>query len=213
MHSLLAISGPPGPPIFTLPLLIFCAEVCVVTLSTVRIIFVARGKKYLATLLGCFEVSIWLFAIGQVMQNLDNIACSVAFAAGFAVGTYLGIVLEAKLALGTLVIRTITRRDPSELVEDLKASAYGVTTLDAQGTTGPVRVVLTVVKRRELDQVVGIIKRFDAKAFYSVEDLQHAAEGVSLKAEARVRGFLPRGLVPWHGRPLRVRGEMQHSEG
>src|SRR5208282_4991083 len=118
MHAILASNGP----VFTtLPLLIFFAEMCVVTLSTVRIIFVARGKKYLAAILGTFEVSIWLFAIGQVMQNLDNIACSIAFAGGFAVGTYLGIVIEAKLAIGTLVVRTITKKDAGDLIEDLKA--------------------------------------------------------------------------------------------
>ena len=210
MHAILASNGP----VFTtLPLLIFFAEMCVVTLSTVRIIFVARGKKYLAAILGTFEVSIWLFAIGQVMQNLDNIACSIAFAGGFAVGTYLGIVIEAKLAIGTLVVRTITKKDAGDLIEDLKAAEYGVTSMDAHGATGPVRIVFTVVKRRELDNVVGIIKRFDAKAFYSVDDLQHAAEGISLKAEARTRGFLPRGVVPWSLRPLSMTGEVRHSQG
>jgi len=69
-----------------LPLFIFAAEVCVVTLCTIRTIFVARGMKFLAPLLGFFEVSIWLFAIGAVMKNLNDIACYAAFAGGFPLG-------------------------------------------------------------------------------------------------------------------------------
>src|SRR5580765_6516564 len=93
-----------------LPWLIFFAEMCVVTIGTVRIIFVARGLKVLAPVLGFFEVSTWLFAIVQIMQNLNDISCYIAFAGGFAVGNYLGILIEQRLALGTLVLQTITNR-------------------------------------------------------------------------------------------------------
>src|ERR1700693_3306783 len=91
-----------------LPLLIFVAEICVVTISTVRIIFVSRGRKFLASVLGFFEVTIWLFAIGQIMQNLSNIGCYAAFASGFSLGNYLGVLIEQKLAMGDSVIRIIT---------------------------------------------------------------------------------------------------------
>src|SRR5690348_498409 len=50
-----------------LPLIIFFAEVCVVTISTLRIIAIARGQTLVAPVLGFFEVTTWLFAIGQVM--------------------------------------------------------------------------------------------------------------------------------------------------
>ena len=74
-----------------MPLFIFLAEVCVVTLGTLRIIFVARGQKLLAPLLGFFEVFIWLLAISQIMQNLSDWSCFVAFALGFTLGNFLGI--------------------------------------------------------------------------------------------------------------------------
>src|SRR4051812_31974501 len=106
----------------TLPLSIFCAEVCVVTLSTVRIIFVSRGRKFLAPLLGFFEVAIWLFAIGQIMKNLNDVSCYLAFAAGFTLGNFLGILLEGRLAIGTLLVRVITPRDATCLVEGLRAA-------------------------------------------------------------------------------------------
>lgn len=162
----------------TLPLLVFFAELAVVTLSTIRIIFVARGLKTLAPILGVFEVSIWLFAIGQIMQNLSDISCYVAFASGFGVGTYLGIILERRLALGNLMVLITSHRDTEPLIDCLKQANFGVTRLDAQGAMGPVQVIASVIKRKELETVVGHIKRFDDEAFYSVNELQSAEQGV-----------------------------------
>src|SRR5207302_8078013 len=86
-----------------LPLLVFVAELCGVTLATMRTIFVSRGMKALAPLLGFFEVSIWLFAIGQIMRNLADPGCYLGFAGGFTLGNYLGVVLGKRLAIGTVV--------------------------------------------------------------------------------------------------------------
>jgi uncharacterized protein YebE (UPF0316 family) len=168
-----------------LPLFIFAAEVCVVTLSTMRTIFVARGMKLLAPLLGFFEVSIWLYAISEVMRNLNDLSCAAAFAGGFTLGNFLGILLEEKLAMGHVGVRLITRRDAAALVDRLRAADYGVTRIDAQGATGPVQILLTVVKRKELDAVLALAKRFDPRMFYSVDDLQSAAEGVAPAARRR----------------------------
>jgi uncharacterized protein YebE (UPF0316 family) len=174
-----------------LPLFVFVAEIAVVTLCTMRTIFIARGRKFLAPLLGLFEVSIWLFAIGQVMQNLSDLRCYVAFAGGFTFGNYLGILLEKKLAMGNLVVNVISRRDAAMLIESLKLAKYGVTAIGAQGATGPVQVVTTVIKRKELNNVLSLIKQFDAKAFYSVNDIQAAASGIFPETKNRLRGAFP----------------------
>jgi uncharacterized protein YebE (UPF0316 family) len=170
-----------------LPLVVFFAELCVVTLCTLRIIFVSRGMKALASGLGFFEITIWLFAIGQIMRNLTDIGCFMGFAAGFTCGNYLGIIIENKLALGTLVIRTITSKDATELIHGFRAAHYGVTRIDGQGATGPVQMVFTVVQRKELANAVAIIKGFDPRAFYSVESIQMAAAGVFPLARTRWR--------------------------
>ncbi len=179
-----------------LPLLVFLAELCVVTLSTVRIIFVARGMKFLAPVLGFFEVSIWLFAIGQIMRNLTDPGCYLGFAAGFTLGNFLGVLLEKKLALGNLAIHIVTTKDAGELIERLRAAEYGVTSMNAHGVTGPVHVVFTVIKRNQLGNVLTIIKDFDPKAFYAINDLKAAAAGISPIARGRTRALfsVPLGL-------------------
>lgn len=161
-----------------LPLIVFLAEMCVVTLGTLRIIFVARGRKFLAPALGLLEITVWLFAIGQVMRNLDDAGCFAGFAIGFCVGNYLGILIDKRLALGMQVVRTIATRDTTRLVEQLAAAGFGATRLEGQGAVGPVQIVFSVVQRRELARAVDIIRHFDPQAFYSVEDVQVAAAGI-----------------------------------
>ncbi|MDO9517652.1 MAG: DUF2179 domain-containing protein [Methanosarcinaceae archaeon] len=160
-----------------LPVLIFMARVMDVTLGTIRIIFVTRGKKFLATMLGFFEVMVWILAIGQIMQNLTNITYYLAYAGGFAMGNYVGIYIEEKLAIGTLAVRIITIKDASELADYLKSKKFGVTSIDAHGNTGNVKVIITIIKRKHLAEVVSIIKRFNPRAFYSVEDIKAVSEG------------------------------------
>jgi len=164
--------------LFILPLLIFIARVIDVTFGTIRIIFVSKGEKFLAPIFGFFEIMIWLFAIGQVMQNLTNFSYYIAYAAGFATGNFVGIFIEDKMAIGKLVVRIITRKDSSDLIAALKSRNYGITIIDAQGATGDVKVIFTVIDRKDVDDVVGMIKHFNPKAFYSIEEIRAASEGV-----------------------------------
>jgi uncharacterized protein YebE (UPF0316 family) len=160
------------------PLLIFTVRVMDVSLGTMRIIFLSRGRKIVAPALGFFEVLIWLLAIGQIMQNLNNPVTYVAYAAGFATGNFVGIYLESKLAIGTLIIRIITPKDTGELIAQLHSTGYGVTSVDGQGAVGRVKLIYIIIKRKDLADVAGIITRCHPKAFLSIEEIRSASEGV-----------------------------------
>lgn len=163
---------------FLVPFLIFVARIADVSIGTVRVIFVSRGLKYLAPVVGFFEVLIWLLAIGQIMKNLSNPACYVAYAGGFAMGNYVGIRIAEKLSLGLVLIRVVTKKDALTLVEFLKSEDYGVTSVDGHGTSGEVKVVFTIVPRREAQTVVDLIKKFNPHAFYSIEEVGFVEKGV-----------------------------------
>ena len=181
-----------------IPLLIFIARVADVSLGTIRVIFVSRGLKYLAPVVGFFEILIWLLAIGQIMQNLSNPACYIAYAGGFATGNFVGIWIAEKLSLGVVLIRVVTSKDASELVEYLKSAKYGVTSVDGHGSSGEVKVVFTIVPRREVTSVVNLIKRFNPKAFYTIEEVGFVEEGIFPARKNRLTdGF--KGIA----RPLR----------
>ncbi|HLR33645.1 MAG TPA: DUF2179 domain-containing protein [Fodinibius sp.] len=157
-----------------IPLLIFIARIFDVSFGTLRILFVSRGMKARAALLGFVEVLIWVIVIAQLMQHLDNWINYVAYAGGFAAGTYLGITLENKLKVGTIMIRIITNKDATELLEQLKEADVMHTSIDASGSEESVKVIFTVVKRKRWKEVSSLIKAFDKQAFYSIEDVRYA---------------------------------------
>lgn len=161
-----------------LPLLIFIARVFDVTLGTIKIIYISKGHKYIAPVLAFFEIMVWITAMGQIMKNLDNVLYYFAYGGGFAMGNFIGILIENKLALGTLAIRIITMKDASELIIYLRNTGYGVTTVEGNGVSGKVNIIYMVVKRKDQKKILKIINRFNPKAFISVEEVRQANEGV-----------------------------------
>lgn len=171
---------------FVLPLLIFVARICDVSIGTIRIVMVAKGQKIIAPILGFFEVLIWLLAISRIFENLDNWVCYFAYGAGFATGNYIGMYIEEKLAMGIIKIQIITRKPADALIEKLHASGYGITHQDAQGATETVSIIYSIIKRTELPKMAELIKTYNPKAFYSIEDVKYVSSGIfPEKAEAK----------------------------
>ncbi len=159
-----------------IPLLIFLSRVVDVSVGTLRIIFVSRGIRLLSAVLGFFEVLVWLLAITQIMKNLSSPWHYLAYASGFAMGNFVGITVEQKLRMGMLMLRVVTRSDSSALIAALIAEGRGVTTVDAQGATGPVKIIFMVLRRKDMDAVLATIDRFNSNAFYTVEDVKEVSE-------------------------------------
>lgn len=160
-----------------LPLLIFLARIMDVTIGTLRIVFISKGEKAIAPLLGFFEVLIWIFAIGEIMQNLNNLVCYFAYAGGFAMGNYIGLKVEEKIALGFEVVRIITQKDADQLTEILRSEGYGATVVDAQGAKGNVHILFSVVRRKAISSIINLIEKYNPNAFYTIEDARKVHEG------------------------------------
>ncbi len=167
-----------GNAFWILPMLIFTARVVDVSIGTLRIIFLSRGLRYLAPLCGFFEVLVWLLAISQIMQNLDSWMNYLCYAAGFAMGNYIGMAIEHKLAMGVIALRVISNKDPAELVTRLKGAHFGVTILEGRGAEGKVHLIFMVVKRKNLPYVARILKECMPSAFVTVDDVRSASGGV-----------------------------------
>ncbi len=172
-----------------LPLLIFFARVIDVTLGTLRIIFVSRGRKHLAPLLGFVEVFIWVAVIAQITRGAHNIVAYLAYAAGFAAGNIIGMYIEDKLAIGTLVIRIILQDHADDLIAHLRAAGYGVTSVDAKGANGAVKLIYTIVRRRDLPEVTSIIHHNHPNAFVSIEEARSTREGIFPVRSSRTNGL------------------------
>lgn len=140
--------------------------------------FRVQGPEISRSYCGLFEIIIWLLAIGQIMKNLSNPICYIAYAGGFAMGNFVGICIAEKLSLGKALLRVITNKDAASLIEDFKSQGYGVTSFDGQGSMGRVKLVLSIIHRNHLAEAVEIVTKFDPSAFYSIEDVGFAEKGV-----------------------------------
>jgi uncharacterized protein YebE (UPF0316 family) len=168
-------------PLFTwliLPLLIFFARIMDQSIGTLRLIFISKGMKYIAPFLGFFEVIIWLLAVGQIMQHLDNWLSYVAYGAGFAMGNFIGITIEERLSLGTVIIRVILSRESPELIESLKKQNFGLTLVNGEGAKGRVKLIFSIIRRKEIPGFVATVQEFSPNAFYTIEEVKSSNEGV-----------------------------------
>jgi uncharacterized protein YebE (UPF0316 family) len=162
-----------------LPILIFCARIFDVSLDTVRIMFINKNLKLYVAFTAFFAVLIWLMVIRQVLQQVNNPICFIAYAAGYATGNFVGMYIENKISIGRVIIRMITRMESDELVSLLRTSGFGVTVMDATGATGPVKVVFTIVERADISRVITIVREHNPQAFYSIEDVRTVSEAVT----------------------------------
>ena len=160
------------------PLIIFAARIIDVSISTVRIIMLSRGNRRIAPILGFFEVIIWLVAIRAIFQHLDNVMAFFAYGAGFAAGTWIGMLIEEKLALGYLAVRAIVLSEDRSLLTALTEANFGVTTFVGEGRDGAVRLVFTIIRRKQLPRIIEIINDVSPNAFVSVADVRSAREGI-----------------------------------
>ena len=161
-----------------LPLLIFLARVFDVTLGTLRIIFTSRGLRKLAPALGFIETFVWIIAVSSLVKHAQNVVAYIGYASGFAMGTFVGMFLEDKLAVGTVTMRAIIKRDPKELIKTMLDAGFGVTTLDGEGGVGKVKIIYTTLKRQDLPVAIEIFHRLLPGAFLSVEEVRSTEQGV-----------------------------------
>jgi len=168
------------------PVLIFLARISDQSIGTLRIIFVSKGYRFLGPFLGFFEVIIWLIAVRFALKYIDtNIFYNISYGGGFAMGNYIGIRLEEKISLGTVLLRVIPKKDTSNLEKFLIENHYGLTKVDAEGSTGKVKIILTIIKRKDIAHVTSVINQFNPNAFYTIEEIKAVSRGVFKPRESR----------------------------
>ncbi len=167
-------------------------------METIRVIYISRGIKYIAPIIAFFEIVIRLLAMEVVMQDLANIANFMAFALGFAMGTYVGLVIEEKLSIGMVILRIVTTDESNEeIVSFMQSENYGITTLDATGSRGSVKMILSLVNRTDLPRITQHIQATNPHAFFSIEDVRYVNQGVFRpKKPNRITGFFHSFIRP-----------------
>jgi uncharacterized protein YebE (UPF0316 family) len=138
-------------------------------MGTVRIVLLSRGRKGTATIIGFFEALIWVIAVSRVLSGLSDPLRMVAFAAGFAAGTYLGSMVEEWLALGQSLIRVVTVSGSPAVAPLIRGQGFGATVLNGDGMNGEVQVTFTVVPRKSVGEVTRLVHEVNPDAYVTIE--------------------------------------------
>jgi uncharacterized protein YebE (UPF0316 family) len=160
-----------------MPFLIFLLRVIDMSLDTLRVLFVIRGRKPLAWLLGFFQSALWVVAITSVLSNIDNLWNVIGYACGFATGNVVGMTIEELLAIGFGHMRIISSHRGSAIAEAIREAGYAATEIPGRGKDGTVTVINCSVKRRDIDKVRKKVSEIDPDAFVTLEEIRPLHRG------------------------------------
>jgi len=150
--------------------LIFIARIGDVSIGTVRTIITVQGRSVLAFCLAIFELLIWITVVSTVIHKIkDQPILALFYAFGYATGNVVGIAVERKIALGTIVLRVFTRTAGKQIADRLRNAGQPVTTFRGEGMRGPVDELYIASRRRNLKKMLGVVKEEDPDAFYITE--------------------------------------------
>jgi uncharacterized protein YebE (UPF0316 family) len=172
---------------------IFIARIFDVSIGTMRIVLISRGYRYVAPLFGFVEVLIWLTAISRALASLNSVYSYLIYAAGFAAGNYVGMILESKIPFGYKSLRVITTREVSALPLMLREEGFGLTISDGMGLKGPVSIIYSLVPKKNLERFLNIVNILEPNAFVTIEEVRAYRPGfISRKTYPGIVGRLLR---------------------
>jgi uncharacterized protein YebE (UPF0316 family) len=157
--------------------LIFLLRVLDMSLDTLRVLVVMRGRKGIAWVLGFFQALIFVLAISSVLKNLDNPLNIIGYAAGFATGNVVGMWIEERLAIGHIHLSVVSSRFGAAIAERMRADGFAVTEIPARGKDGMVTLLNISVLRKNVSQVHGLVNQVDPSAFITAEDVRPVRRG------------------------------------
>lgn len=173
------LAGPAG------PVLIFFLRITDVSMATVRVLLIVRNAKWLVPLIGFFEVTIWVFAVSAVVQNLTSPLHVVGYAGGFATGNYVGMLIEERLALGLATVRTMVKEGGAQLATTLRDLGFAVTEMDGHGRDGEVEVLYSVIPRRHVAKYVRTVDHEAPTSFVVVDEPRQVRRGFMFPRRGR----------------------------
>ena len=156
---------------------IFALRVSDMTCDTLRMLFVVRGRKGIAWVLGFVQSVIFVIAITTVLQHLDNPLNVIGYAAGFATGNVVGMWIEERLAIGHVKISIVTQHLGAALSQSLREAGFAVTEIPARGRDGMVSMLSVSVLRKDVSKVEDIVHATDTEAFVISEDVRPLRRG------------------------------------
>ena len=160
--------------------MILIGKVIEVSIGTVRLMLISRGEKTKGSIIMLVEVSLWLIITGTVLVGFqEDIWRSAVFVLACAIGSYVGSLIEGKLAFGLCSIQVIVAQDnmahenaAMNLAESLRADNFAVTVMEGRGKKGKRDILVLHLKRKRIPSAISIIKKNLVDAVITVNDVK-----------------------------------------
>ncbi len=166
--------------LFLLCFKIFIARICDVSIGTIRIILIGKGRSIIAFFIAFIEVCIWFSVARDALSgNVSSPWIMIAYAGGYATGTFLGTIVSNKFVRGNFGVQVVTSDANDEIVEAIRKEGYAVSVVDVKGkdvNTGKYMMFIEIDKKH-FDHLNDLIKRLDPKAFIVVNETKYVQNG------------------------------------
>lgn len=139
-------------------------QLCYVALFSLRSVFMVKGYRSLTVVVGMFEIFVYIIGLSIVLNNIDSPMGVFIYCSTYAIGIFLGMTIERRIAFGNVVLQVVTINE-TELNDKLREEGFGVTSWEGQGALGLHFVHLILAKRKDLNRLNKIIKSVDSGAF------------------------------------------------
>lgn len=147
------------------------------SVDTLRIMSMVRGRKYLAAGLGTLEAAIFIIAITHVLKPPIHWAQMGGYALGFGAGTLIGVAISQRISSGFVLLRVLSRQQDLDLAGKLRDKGYRITSVEGQGKSGPVDVLFGVIDKRMASQAIQHVSEVAPQAFVLIEPVDKAING------------------------------------
>jgi uncharacterized protein YebE (UPF0316 family) len=163
--------------IFLQALFIFAARITDVSIGTIRTILLVKGHRRIASVLGFFEVMIYLIVLGKVVGNINKPVLILAYCLGYATGNIIGSKIEERLSIGRLVAQVIVKETAEDVVQSLRDAGFGVTIFTGEGKEGKSHMLNIILERKQVRKLYEIIDGCDCGAFITTMDVRSSLGG------------------------------------
>ena len=160
-----------------LALAIFGLRVLNFAVGTIRLLVVARGQRLLGSSMAALEAFIFAVVIAKVITDLDNVPNLVAYCAGASVGSYVGMVLEARFIRGFMIVNVIISERADKAADTLRHAGFGVTATLGEGKDGVVTTLRSIVNKRDVTRFLDALQEVAPEAFIALEEVRGVRRG------------------------------------
>ncbi|MDI6860568.1 MAG: DUF5698 domain-containing protein [Caldisericia bacterium] len=160
--------------VIKIAIIIFLIRVVGITISSFRTILMIKGEKFLTFITSFLETILYVIGLNLVLEHLDNFLNLSVYSLGFAVGNYIGMLIDEHLGIGYETFIVIPTKCDGEIIKLLRDEGYIVTNVKGEGLKGEKDILYVTLKRKDIKKFERLIKEIDKDAFYFTLETKRA---------------------------------------